>query len=220
MSVEIEENWKASVKIADDTVLIPGDVSWAMTLNEAVDDMIWLNALPGQKILLRGNHDYWWQSLAKLDAFRSEYDLHSLSFLRNNAFRVAIGSDGKSETERYAIVCGTRGWLMPDDPQAGADDQRIFERECIRLDLSLAAAASIRQPGDALVCMLHYPPYALRPQKTRLTEQMTKAAVDICVYGHVHDAKSQLNVNNYEIGSVRYSICAADQLRFRPLRLL
>ena len=126
--------WRETVA-EDDLVLVPGDVSWAMTLGGALPDLLDIAALPGQKVLLRGNHDYWWPSLTKLRAALPE----GMFALQNDALR--LGS---------VVVAGTRGWVCPGSGDFDAEDEKIYTRELGRLQLSLAAAQKLRQPGDPL----------------------------------------------------------------------
>lgn len=200
----LTENWLEQVK-PEDTVLIPGDISWAMTLEEALPDLRFLDGLPGRKILSRGNHDYWWTSLAKITQFCQAQGLDSLTFLRNNSLAVS----------EEIIVCGTRGWLLPDDPAFGPDDQKIYLREAGRLKLSLEDAQRRRQSGQKLVVCFHYPPFGRTAQDTLFTEQISRFTADVCVYGHVHGVApgTQMPVL---AGGTQYLFVAADYLKFRP----
>lgn len=205
-TMRLEANWQASVSSAD-TVVIGGDISWAMRLLEALPDLQFLQDLPGKKILLRGNHDYWWTSISKLEHMAESYHLDSISFLRNNAYRVENN-----------IICGTRGWLLPDDPEFHADDRKIFDRESGRLELTLAAANRIREPGDRLIVFLHYPPLGRNFGENSLTEQLSMQKVDLCVYGHVHGEAARFCFQGCREG-VEYRLSSADYLGFKPLRL-
>lgn len=205
-TARLEANWKAEVGV-DDTVVVGGDISWAMQLADALPDLQFLHGLPGRKILLRGNHDYWWTSVRKLENLVAEHGLDTLEFLRNNAFRV--GSD---------IVCGTRGWLLPEDPEFTMADRKIFDREVGRLQLSLEAAGQIRTPGDRLNVFLHYPPIGRGQAVNGMTGLLARFGVDRCIYGHVHgEAASHCFQGRRE--SVEYRLASADYLGFKPLRL-
>lgn len=203
----LEANWRQSVG-PDDTVVIPGDISWAMNLESALPDLQFIDRLPGQKILSRGNHDYWWTSLAKIERFCSDKGLGSLIFLRNNGILVPPDR----------IVCGTRGWLLPDDPDFRRDDEKIYLREAGRLRLSLEAAAPLRQAGRELVVCLHFPPFGRDCKPTLFTDLLDEFAVDQCVYGHIHSNNGFDSLPGPP-GSVRYRLAAADYLGFKPLRL-
>lgn len=203
----LAENWRAAVE-AGDTVLLPGDISWAMNLQEALADLRFLNDLPGEKILMRGNHDYWWSSVTKLEKFCVQEKLATLKFLRNNAFLL----------EKNTIICGTRGWILPDDPEFTAADEKIYLRELGRLELSLEAAQKLRNKDSRLIACLHYPPFGKDMKRGRYTELMREYGVAHCVYGHIHGQKKGQNRNTM-LDDVKYSLVAADSLSFKPLRL-
>ena len=199
------ENWLAAVG-PDDTVLIPGDISWGMSLDEALPDLQYLDQLPGKKILSRGNHDYWWSSIRKIEHYCADHDLQTLSFLRNNSNMVSP----------EVMVCGTRGWLLPDDPEFGPHDEKIHLRELGRLKLSLDDASRQRKTGQKLVVCLHYPPFGRNGRESGYTELMSRYAVDACIFGHIHgvDPHTELSLPSIRI---RYALVAADYLDFSPL---
>ena len=203
----LETNWRQMVG-PDDTVVIPGDISWAMQLKDALPDLQFLDSLPGQKILSRGNHDYWWSSLNKIENFCREAGLTTLTFLRNNGILVPPGH----------IVCGTRGWILPDDPEFRQADEKIYLREAGRLKLSLDAAAPMRIPGRELVVCLHYPPFGKDCRPTLFTDLCESYGVDQCVFGHNHSNNGFASLAGPP-GQVRYRLAAADYLGFKPLRL-
>ena len=165
---KIKADWTAKVT-ADDMVLLAGDISWAMKLPEALIDLEEIAAQPGRKILVRGNHDYWWQTLAKMTAATGD----RLTYLHNN---FAVAGD-------FAI-CGSRGWICPEDPSFSADDLPIYERELGRVRSSLNAA--VKAGFSRLILMLHYPPrYANHP--SGFTALFREFKVELCVYGHLHN---------------------------------
>lgn len=144
--IRIEENWRELVG-DNDTVLIPGDISWAMTPEEALADLMYIDRLPGEKIITKGNHDYWWGTSGKIEKMMSDEGLSSIRLLKNNAFYL----DG-------TIVCGTRGWLLPEHTEFTASDRLVFDREVGRLARSLRAGEKLRQSlDDRIVVMMHYP---------------------------------------------------------------
>lgn len=204
---QLEVNWRKAVT-DDDTVLIPGDISWGMTLAEALPDLQFLDRLPGKKILSRGNHDYWWSSLSKMDRFCQENSLHSLVFLRNNG--LAVAPDW--------LICGTRGWIVPDDPDFRAVDEKIYLREAGRLRLSLDAAASIRTSSHKLVVGLHYPPYPRDGSSTLFTKLLEEYHVDRCIFGHIHGLPPDRRDYDRSV-PIRCQLVSADHLAFNPLRL-
>ena len=207
----LEENWRQLVADGD-TVLIPGDISWAMQLQDALPDLQFIDRLPGRKILSRGNHDYWWSSLAKMEQFCRSEQLTTLSFLRNNGILL----------EDCRVICGTRGWILPDDPDFTRADERIYLREAARLHLSLEAAAKMRQPGRDLIACLHYPPFGRDGKPTLLTGLLEQYTVDRCVFGHIHGSGAYSGgayCGSAPAGTVAYSLVSADYLGFKPLRL-
>ena len=149
---KIKENWLATVK-ADDTVIICGDISWAMGIKNAAEDLAWLAQLPGRKLLLRGNHDYWWSSLAKMQQLYGE----NFEFLQNDCI---MAGD--------TAICGTRGWVLPSSENFTAEDEKIYKREAIRLEMSLKAAAK-QNPASIIVAM-HYPPLFAAEEHTLFTD--------------------------------------------------
>ncbi len=192
--------WRETVGPGD-LVLVPGDVSWAMTLAGALPDLLDIAALPGQKVLLRGNHDYWWPSLTKLRAALPE----GMFALQNDALR--LGS---------VVVAGTRGWVVPGSGDFTPEDEKIYTRELGRLQLSLAAAKKIRQPGDRLVVMLHYPPTNLRLEPSGFTELLAGAGADAVVFGHLHGERRAVEM----VGDTPAHLVAADAISFAPKLIL
>ncbi len=201
-------NWRELVRPAD-TVIIPGDISWGINLAEAGPDLAFLAALPGYKLLGRGNHDYWWTSLSKLRQLCRQQGWDRLDFLQNNAFRC----------ENY-IICYTRGWLLPGDKAFGPADLKIYQRELIRLSLSLKEGLLLQQtdPTLQLVMATHYPPLAPDGEDTPFTDQLQAAGVSLCLYGHAHGAAGRRSFSGLKQG-IRYINVAGDQLGFRPLCL-
>lgn len=204
----IRDNWLSQVT-PEDTVLIPGDISWALTLAEALPDLKFLHDLPGTKILSRGNHDFWWPSLAKLDQLCLAHGLDSLRFLRNNALLIE---------DRYRI-CGSRGWILPQDPDFAAADARIYAREIARLRLSLESAAAMNRPDCELIALLHFPPFARDHLPTDLTGLLTEYKVSRCYYGHIHAPIPAYLTPDDLLDGVKYTLASADRLSFKPLRL-
>ena len=192
--------WRETVAEGD-LVLVPGDVSWAMTLAGALPDLKDLAALPGQKVLLRGNHDYWWSSVSKLRAALPA----GMFAVQNDALRFDS-----------VVVAGTRGWVTPGSSDFSAEDEKIYGRELGRLNLSLAAAAKLRRPGDRLIVMLHYPPTNLRLEPSGFTELLASAGADVVVFGHLHGERRAAQL----IGATPAYLVAADALSFVPKLIL
>lgn len=192
------EGWR-SVVGRDDLVLIPGDLSWARTLEGAMPDLESIAALPGRKVILRGNHDFWWPSISKLRAALPD----GMWAIQNDA--VAI--DG-------VVIAGTRGWTCPGSYSFSAEDEKIYRRELTRLDLSLAAASKLS--GERFVVMLHYPPTNSQLEPSGFTERLLRAAPDAVVFGHLHSGEP---VQLPDLGEIAVHFVAADALGFRPKRI-
>ena len=203
----IEEEWSAVVS-PEDTVVVPGDISWAMTLEEVVPDLAFLHALPGRKIISKGNHDYWWGTVGKVEKLVAENGFDSIVFLKNNAF---VTED--------AVICGTRGWLLPGDSDFRQSDRVIYDRELGRLARSLEQGrALVTDDGMRLVAALHYPPMSFPFRDTEVTEILERFGVDICVYGHLHGPALR-RVFEGERNGVEYHLVSADYRAFKPLQL-
>ena len=192
-------DWKERVT-DEDVVLIPGDISWAMHLSEALPDLKRIAELPGKIVILRGNHDYWWSSLSQLRAALPE----NLYVLQNDAYDAG-----------FCVVCGTRGWEIPPEKGADPQDIRIYQRELGRLRLSLSAAFRIAE-GRPIVVMMHYPPIfpEMKERGTEMTRILTEAGVSRCVYGHLHGPHIRKGLHE-RYGGVRYDLVSSDSLGFR-----
>lgn len=196
----IDANWRRVVG-ADDWVLVPGDISWAMKLEEALEDLRFIDALPGRKLLLKGNHDYWWTSRAKVEAVLPP----SLSLLQNDAFDLGLGLG----------VVGARGWTPPEAPRATDEDRKIYERELGRLQLSLKAAEG---RFERVVAMIHYPPIYAGLGETGFVPLLRAAGITACAYGHLHGPDHRYAVRGAR-GGIRYYFVAADAVDFTPVEI-
>lgn len=195
----LEKNWRALVA-PEDTVVICGDISWAMSLDEALTDFTFLHGLPGTKLLLKGNHDYWWGTRRRMDAFLAEHGLTSLRIVHNDAVLV----DGTM------AVCGTRGWACDAEGEA---DRRVLEREVGRLRTSVRAA---KQTGGEPIAFLHYPPIFAGQSCPELLGVLREEGVRRCYYGHVHGAGIRLAFSG-EVDGLSLRLVSADALHFVPL---
>jgi predicted phosphohydrolase len=194
----IINNWKKYIS-DDDLILIPGDISWAMYLDEALADLKLIHNLPGEKILLRGNHDYWWEKITYLNSL---YD--NMHFLQNNSFCY----------DKFCI-CGSRGWLVPGSVNFSLDDEKIYKREAIRLKLSLQEA-----PRDKdIILMMHYPPFNEQYEENEFTSLINEFNVKAVVYGHLHDEYSFERYFQGNINDVDYRLVSSDYLKFKPLEI-
>ncbi len=204
---KIKENWQELIN-DDDTVLIPGDISWAMKWDEAKIDLGWIAKLSGTKILLRGNHDYWWTSLKKMQEFDSK-----MYFLQNNFYIYKDENNG----DNWAI-CGTRGWICPNNYRFDEKDDKIYKREQIRLKLSLDEA---KKAGlDNILVMTHYPPTNSNFDNSGFTDIYEQYGVKLVVYGHLHTENSfGYGLKGFKNG-VEYRLLSGDYVDFIPQKLL
>ena len=197
----LRENWLKHVT-AEDTIVLAGDISWGMTLEEAKADFAFLHALPGKKIILKGNHDYWWNSMKKMTAFFEANGFDSLHILHNNCY--ACGEYG---------ICGTRGWVnMPGE----ASDAKVLAREQQRLKVSLEAAV---QQGLEPIVFLHYPPIFWSNRNEPMLQLLADFSVELCYYGHLHGKSHARAVRGMEDG-VFYHLISGDYLQFCPEKVL
>ncbi|MBQ7004934.1 MAG: metallophosphoesterase [Clostridia bacterium] len=193
----LEKNWRAVVTDAD-TVVIPGDISWAMSLEEAERDFAFLDSLPGEKLIMKGNHDYWWSTKKKMDKFFQEKGFTTLKILHNNAYKVGD-----------FVLCGSRGWFY--DAQTG-NDKKVIAREAGRIEMSLTEAEKFE--GE-VICFLHYPPVMGAEKCEEIMNVLIKHNVSRCYFGHLHGNFSSF-VNNAVVDGVKFSLISADFLEFCP----
>lgn len=217
---QISVAWQAVIH-QDDLVLIPGDISWAMRPEEATPDLAWIDRLPGTKVLLKGNHDFWWGSLKKIAPILPP----SLHLIQNNVFRwkeVAIGGTRLWDSEEYSFGSFIEFRENPrekkGDPEVKTQEdlsEKIFERELLRLEMSLS-----QLPSDAKIriAMTHYPPIGADLQPSRASKILEKHGIHTCVFGHLHNIKAGISLFG-EIRGVRYVLASADYVRFQPILL-
>lgn len=168
---KIFAEWKEKVG-EDDLVLLAGDFSWAMKLEDTAPDFALLEDLPGKKIIIRGNHDYWWKSISAVRAVLPK-DFYAI---QNDAYKFG----------EY-VICGTRLWNLPDERKKQTEaDEKIYKRELIRLELTLQNAKKIQTGDEKIICMLHYPPYTFKEEDNEVTALLEKYGVSKVVYGHIH----------------------------------
>lgn len=187
-----------SVVEPDDTVVLCGDLSWGMSLEQAEADFAFLDRLPGRKLLMKGNHDYWWTTAAKMKRFFEEKGFHSFSVLHNNCHFYGD-----------IALCGTRGWFFEEH-----GDPKVFNRELIRLETSLKAAGEKEK-----LCFLHYPPRYQGYICQEIVDLLEKYRVTACYYGHLHGGSHRLAMEG-KFNSVEYHLVAADYLDFKPKKIL
>jgi hypothetical protein len=213
---KMEHEWKECVD-ADDLVLLPGDISWAMSLDEAALDLKWIHSLPGTKLMIRGNHDYWWSSPKKM----AERFPSSVHFIQNNAFHwndVAIGGSRLWDTLEYnfnAYVHFQEN-LKSKEKTEPVDSSAIFERELQRLRLSLE---QMNPAAELKIAMTHYPPISADLRPSRVSEIFKEFGISVCVFGHLHNLKKELPMFGEKDG-IQYKLTAADYLDFKPVRIV
>ena len=186
----------------EDTTVLLGDLSWSLDLPNARADFAWINEIPGRKIILKGNHDYWWSTAAKFQKFCTENGFSDLHLLNNNCF----------EYEGYAI-CGTRGWFFEEE-RSGQHDEKVFRRELMRLEASLKAAGE-----KPKLVFLHYPPRYKGYECREILELLEKYEVRRCFYGHLHGGSHKLAMEGQWDG-VKFRLVAADYLGFKPYSVI
>ncbi len=200
---KIELAWNSIVG-DNDTVVIGGDISWGMTLDEAKPDLLFLSRLSGRKILLRGNHDYWWSSLAKIRRFFDENGIGNIELLQNNS----IGRDG-------FVISGTRGWYNdPDTAPAETDYRKLVLREALRLKMSLDAGKDLA--GERIV-FLHFPPCYQDFVCREIIDVLHEYGIERCFFGHIHG--NYRVPQSYEFEGIRFCLTSADYLNFVPMRI-
>ena len=182
----------------DDTTVLLGDLSWALDLSGAAADFSWINEISGRKIILKGNHDYWWSTAAKFYKFCQENGYSDQWILNNNCYFY----------DDYAI-CGTRGWFFEEE-RSGQHDEKVFKRELLRLEASLKAAGDLQK-----IVFLHYPPKYKGYECAEIIDLMKQYDVRRCFYGHLHGASHGLALEGQWDG-IEYHLVSADKLGFRP----
>ena len=198
------KNWKAVVN-EEDHVVIPGDISWAMTLTEAKDDFALLDELPGKKYIGKGNHDFWWSTASKMNSFFRECGFESLNILYNNAYETPEG-----------IICGSRGWFSDEANQKTVGTvcwQKITDRETLRIRLSLQYAERF-SPSLPRYVFLHFPPVWNSMVSRGIIEVLHQYGITQCYYGHIHGVYS--SETSFEFENIRFDMISADHLDFCP----
>lgn len=186
----------------EDTTVLCGDLSWALGLENAQADFAWIDRIPGRKIILKGNHDYWWSTAAKFYKFCQMNNFTEQYILNNNCYEY----DGRA-------ICGTRGWFFEEE-RSGAHDAKVFNRELMRLEASLKAAGSKEK-----MVFLHYPPRYRGYECREIIDLLEKYEVRRCYYGHLHSDSHKLAIEGL-YGGVEYRLIASDYTNFQPVKVL
>ena len=204
---KIKKRWCALVG-EDDTVVVPGDISWAMSLGDALSDFRFIDDLPGKKILGKGNHDFWWTTVTKMRSYLSENGIGSIDFLYNNAFLV----------EDY-VICGSRGWYVEERLQNTSDEvdyKKIVLREAARLEISLTEAARLSESGRfPILCYFHFPPVFNSFVCREIVDVLHAFGVKHCYFGHIHGNYTIPRTIDFE--GISFTMIAADYLNFVPM---
>lgn len=192
---KIFEDWKKKVG-EEDLVLLAGDFSWAMKLEEAKADFDLIKDLPGKKIIIRGNHDFWWSSISAVRKMLPK-DIYAI---QNDAIKF-----------EDVIICGTRGWTVSENGEfASAEDEKIFKRELIRLELTLKSAKKLQTENEKIVCMMHYPPCNFKKEESEFTKLLKEAQVDSVVFGHIHGVKRKQN--QFKLNDISFYLTSCDMV--------
>ena len=201
---KIKKDWTSKVK-EEDLVLLPGDFSWSMYLKDTYKDFKYLNELPGKKLLLKGNHDYWWTTLKSMRKYLEDNDFKNIDFLHNNSY----------EYEGY-IIAGTRGWAQTEDEE----DKRLVERELIRLELSIQDGINKYGEDKPIIVNMHYPPIIKNQEGiSPFIKVMKKYNVKKCIYGHLHGASINEAVEGIYEG-IEVKLVSSDSLEFNLWKVI
>ena len=197
-----EEEWK-KVVTENDTVVIPGDISWASSFEQVYEDLRFIDSLPGRKLIGKGNHDYWWATMNKLTNFKQEKNLSTIDFLFNNAYAV-----------ENKIICGTRGWV--NEFGVKSDDERLIKREAARLEISLTEGQKLKEqnPDSEIVVFLHYPPIFGEFMNLDILDILYRFDITKVYFGHLHNVREEQLDKEY-IG-IKLNLVACDYVNFVP----
>lgn len=189
---KILNSWNKKVG-DDDIVLISGDISWAMKYENAIPDLDFISKLKGYKVIIKGNHDYWWNSISQI---REGLDSKMFA-IQNDAVRIG-----------NAVICGSRGWTVPDYHKS-EQDNKIYKREVLRMELSLKSMEVLRKSGDIAIVMTHYPPFNIKKEANDMTRLFEKYNVDCVVYGHLHSYDNGIKMK-FSKNKIKYFLTSCD----------
>lgn len=201
---KISQDWRTNVK-EEDLVLLPGDFSWEMKLENTYKDFQFINNLPGKKLLLKGNHDLWWTTLKKMREFLKEKEFNNIDFIYNNSY----------EFENH-IIAGTRGWNLVSE---NIDDKKIKDRELLRLENSIIDGIQKYGEDKPIIVCMHYPPLLKDLKNNEFTKILEKYNVKYCLYGHLH-GKSHINVFDGIYNNVNYKMVSCDYTGFKLIKII
>lgn len=196
---KIEKDWKEKAT-DNDLILLPGDFSWATYLKDNEQEFKFLDNLPGKKILLKGNHDYWWATLKSMRKFLEEKNIKTIDFLHNNSYFY----------EDYIIV-GTRGWVTPEN----VEDEKIIKREELRLKLSIEQGIKAYGKDKKIIVNMHFPPF----ENDNFINIMKNYNVKICIYGHLHGSSNQ-GIKDTNIDGINFKLVSCDYTNFKLVKII
>ena len=204
---KIKNNWSRLVN-PEDTVIIAGDISWALTLEQSLNDLKWIDSLPGKKLIMKGNHDFWWSTASKMDKFFLQNEISTIELLYNNA----------KEIENY-IIAGSRGWFVDKSIQptksVNADHEKIINREVIRLRLSLEEAKKLQKDsGKEIIAFFHFPPIWNEFECPEILNVLNEYNVKRCYFGHIHGCYTCESTLKWQ--DIEFRMISADFLDFIP----
>ena len=200
---KIVDSWNSLVQ-DDDVVILAGDYSWAMKLDEVVPDFDFLKNLKGTKILIRGNHDYWWSSVSRV---REKLPANTYA-LQNDAIKIG----------EY-IFCGNRGWLIPEGKYDTEENQKLYNRELVRLELSMKSAKKLQTNNEKIIYITHYPPFNNKIEPSLYTKMLEEYGVSYVVFGHLHGYVNPKMLYN-EINGIKYFLTSCDAVKNRLVKIV
>lgn len=200
---KISADWRAKVT-DEDIVLIGGDTSWGMKLEEGMFDVARLAGLPGRKVFIRGNHDYWWSAITRVRTLAPD---DTFFFLQNDCVKF-----------ENVIIAGSRGWTCPGSADYTEHDEKLYLREAERFRLAFSEVGKVREEGDTLIALIHYPPMGIRKEETLFTRLFDENKVDKVVFGHLHGAG--FFPLRCERGNIEYYLTSCDKVNFRLVQIL
>lgn len=203
---KIKQDWLSKVK-ENDTVIHLGDFSWAMHLKDTIKDFEFLNSLPGRKIMLKGNHEYWWTTITNMKTFLNENNFKNIDFLQNNSFEI-----------ENKIICGTRGWTLLSENTENS--QKMLNREAIRLELSIKNAITKQEKSKdkEIIVFMHYPPIIKQNKNTEFMEILKKYKIKKCYYAHLHGSSINEALEGTICG-IEFKLLSSDALDFKLVKI-
>lgn len=200
---KLKQDWLSKVN-QEDTVILAGDFSWATYLQDTYKDFEYINEFPGKKILLKGNHDYWWTTVTSMRKYLNENNFENIDFLYNNSYEI-----------ENKIIVGTRGWALNDTDNS----EKMINREVARLELSIKDAIEKYGEDKEIICVIHYPPITCTNKKNKFTELMQKYGIKRCYYAHLH-GNSHKEAIEGNIDGIEYKLISGDYLDFKLVKII